>query len=163
TLTAPMTKLSYISYSCFSLKGQIDYIRIYDTTSKMLYDEEFNDVHNLATYKPTCNCESSFTNYFNKKNNSSFTYARIQALFANSTGTLIQDAYKDSILGNFSDRYLAKCMSARYNESFSVLQPVSEYHYTLYYYDQAGNLIKTIPPEGVDISKFTHPTEWSDS
>lgn len=26
----------------------------------------------------------------------------------------------------------------------------SEGHYTLYYYDQAGNLIKTIPPEGVE-------------
>ncbi len=26
----------------------------------------------------------------------------------------------------------------------------SEYHYTLYYYDQAGNLIKTVPPAGVD-------------
>lgn len=25
-----------------------------------------------------------------------------------------------------------------------------EYHYTLYYYDQAGNLIKTVPPEGVN-------------
>ncbi len=26
---------------------------------------------------------------------------------------------------------------------------MSEYHYTLYYYDQAGNLVKTISPEGV--------------
>jgi hypothetical protein len=26
-----------------------------------------------------------------------------------------------------------------------------EYHYTLYYYDQSGNLVKTIPPQGVDI------------
>jgi len=35
------------------------------------------------------------------------------------------------------------------NFSFTVNRPVSEYHYTLYYYDQAGNLIKTISPEGV--------------
>jgi RHS repeat-associated protein len=41
--------------------------------------------------------------------------------------------------------------------------PISEYHYTLYYYDQAGNLVKTIPPEGVDISKFGWTTAWSDS
>jgi len=26
-----------------------------------------------------------------------------------------------------------------------------EYHYTLYYYDQSGNLVKTIPPEGVSL------------
>src|SRR5690606_10753102 len=25
------------------------------------------------------------------------------------------------------------------------------YHYTLYYYDQAGNLIRTVPPEGVTL------------
>ncbi|WP_072364652.1 hypothetical protein [Chitinophaga sancti] len=29
----------------------------------------------------------------------------------------------------------------------------SEYHYTLYYYNQAGNLIKTIPPAGVVIDR----------
>ena len=27
---------------------------------------------------------------------------------------------------------------------------LGEYHYTLYYYDQAGNLVKTIPPQGVN-------------
>jgi hypothetical protein len=26
-----------------------------------------------------------------------------------------------------------------------------EYHYTLYYYDQSGSLVKTIPPEGVKL------------
>ena len=26
-----------------------------------------------------------------------------------------------------------------------------QYHYTLYYYDQASNLVMTIPPEGVDL------------
>lgn len=27
----------------------------------------------------------------------------------------------------------------------------AEYQYTLYYYDQAGNLVQTVPPEGVDV------------
>ena len=30
--------------------------------------------------------------------------------------------------------------------------PLYEYHYTLYYYDQSGNLVKTVPPKGVSYS-----------
>ena len=30
--------------------------------------------------------------------------------------------------------------------------PLYEYHYTLYYYDQSGNLVKTVPPKGVTYS-----------
>jgi RHS repeat-associated protein len=84
-------------------------------------------------------------------------------LFSNSTGTLIYDAYHEALVGEFNDRYLAKCLSARYHETFTVYQPISEFHYTLYYYDQAGNLLKTIPPEGVDVSKFPYARAWSDS
>jgi RHS repeat-associated protein len=84
-------------------------------------------------------------------------------LFAVSKGTLLYEAYRDSLMNSFDDRYLAKCLNARYNESFTVEQPISEYHYTLYYYDQAGNLVKTIPPQGVDISKFAWAASYSDS
>ena len=34
-------------------------------------------------------------------------------------------------------------------ESFTMTYTEAEHHYTLYYYDQAGNLIKTVPPRGV--------------
>ncbi|PSL46347.1 RHS repeat-associated protein [Chitinophaga niastensis] len=57
--------------------------------------------------------------------------------------------YKDSLVGNFADSYSRKCLSAGAYEQFAVLHPVSEYHYTLYYYNQSGNLIKTVPPAGV--------------
>jgi RHS repeat-associated protein len=40
-------------------------------------------------------------------------------------------------------------LSAGSLERFAVTYSSSEYHYTLYYYDQAGNLVKTIPPAGV--------------
>lgn len=36
-------------------------------------------------------------------------------------------------------------------EIFTVTYTSNEFLYTLYYYDQAGNLIKTVPPLGVDI------------
>ncbi|MDP1623161.1 MAG: RHS repeat-associated core domain-containing protein [Bacteroidales bacterium] len=38
-------------------------------------------------------------------------------------------------------------------ESFTMTYSMNEYCYTLYYYDRAGNLIKTVPPSGVDIIK----------
>ncbi|MDF2188425.1 LamG-like jellyroll fold domain-containing protein [Paraflavitalea sp. CAU 1676] len=84
-------------------------------------------------------------------------------LFAVSKGTLLYEAYRDSLIGSFNDKYLAKCLNARYNETFTVDQPVSEYHYTLYYYDQAGNLVKTVSPAGVDVSKFAWAAAYSDT
>jgi hypothetical protein len=40
------------------------------------------------------------------------------------------------------------CLSASTLEQFKVQYTTSEYHYTLYYYDLAGNLVKTVPPKG---------------
>ncbi|MFZ4059558.1 MAG: hypothetical protein ACOYKE_15545, partial [Ferruginibacter sp.] len=58
--------------------------------------------------------------------------------------------YVDSLANSFDSIYLAKCLSAKSFERFTVSYIQSEYHYTLYYYDQSGNLVKTVPPEGVD-------------
>jgi len=49
---------------------------------------------------------------------------------------------------DFKKNYLSKCLSAF--ETFGVQYTDLQHHYTLYYYDQAGNLIKTIPPAGVE-------------
>ncbi len=56
--------------------------------------------------------------------------------------------YKDSLRGEFRNNYMAHCLESMV-DSFYVDGPLSEYHYTLYYYDQAGNLVATIPPNGV--------------
>jgi RHS repeat-associated protein len=58
--------------------------------------------------------------------------------------------YLDSIRNVFDTAYYNKCMSAKNLEHFTATYNTSEYHYTLYYYDQAGNLIMTVPPAGVD-------------
>ncbi len=60
------------------------------------------------------------------------------------------ELYVDSLRNVFDTAYYNKCMAAGRLESFTVNYDVSEYHYTLYYYDQAGNLVKTVPPAGVD-------------
>jgi RHS repeat-associated protein len=56
---------------------------------------------------------------------------------------------RDSLTANFDSLYLSKCLAAKNTEQFYVTYQPGEYHYTLYFYDQAGNLVKTIPPSGV--------------
>ncbi len=60
-----------------------------------------------------------------------------------------------------------------YHDDYSVSYEVKEHHYTLYYYDRAGQLTKTVPPEGVEFlsqanvnliknnrGSATTPTTW---
>ncbi|RYY71841.1 MAG: hypothetical protein EOO13_01700, partial [Chitinophagaceae bacterium] len=59
------------------------------------------------------------------------------------------ELYLDSLRDVFDEAYRKKCLAAGELESFTVTYTSSEYHYTLYYYDQAGNLVKTVPPSGI--------------
>jgi RHS repeat-associated protein len=66
--------------------------------------------------------------------------------------SLGQSIYQQQILAiqaNFEQQYRAKCMAALNYETFTVNYTSKEYHYTLYYYDMAGSLVKTVPPKGV--------------
>lgn len=47
----------------------------------------------------------------------------------------------------FIKNYKAKCFTVI--ETFTRSYALKEYHYTLYYYNQAGNLARTVPPKGV--------------
>lgn len=47
----------------------------------------------------------------------------------------------------FTNALVAKCLGT--DNTLRLQGDVYEYHYTLYYYDQSGQLIKTVPPEGV--------------
>ncbi len=72
------------------------------------------------------------------------------SFFAISKGTELYKSYTDSLTGAFERNYIDKCLQAYKYESFTFTHSVREYHYTLYYYDQAGNLIRTVPPAGVN-------------
>ncbi|QLH45279.1 MAG: hypothetical protein HWD58_06515 [Bacteroidota bacterium] len=61
--------------------------------------------------------------------------------------------YLDSLSEAYLAAYYAKCMQAL--ERFKMDYVHAEYHYTLYYYDQSGNLVKTIPPQGFKPHTFT--------
>ena len=54
----------------------------------------------------------------------------------------------DTLRKSFQNRYVKKCLDAY--EDFFMKCYDSEHNYTLYYYDEAGNLVKTVPPQGVD-------------
>lgn len=49
----------------------------------------------------------------------------------------------------FRANYISTCSLAQASAGLSANQQI--YHYTLYYYDQADNLIRTVPPEGVTL------------
>lgn len=72
-------------------------------------------------------------------------------LLASYEGIRAYKEYIDSLKYDFRFKYLKKCKEAWQNETFTRSFEHQEYHYTLYYYDQAGNLEQTVPPAGVDI------------
>jgi len=56
----------------------------------------------------------------------------------------------ENAVNNLEEVYIASCVdnfAESMNANYSL--GVSFHHYTLYYYDRAGNLIQTVPPEGV--------------
>ncbi len=58
-------------------------------------------------------------------------------------------AYVDSVRRAFRNEYVLLCGGVQPKVALETSQ--QHYHYTLYYYDQAGSLVRTVPPEGVDI------------
>lgn len=71
------------------------------------------------------------------------------------SGKVLYRDYIDEIKRLFRRDYIAICGSNK--PRVTLTDSVQTYHYTLYYYDQAGNLIRTIPPEGV------HPLSDADA
>lgn len=69
----------------------------------------------------------------------------------------LHDSYKDSLQTAVENTYTSLCMGNRERESLKMTYMNTEHHFTLYYYDQAGNLVRTVPPAGVELvdpSKF---------
>lgn len=65
--------------------------------------------------------------------------------------------YVDSLSTALIQQYMDHCLQPL--ESMNYTYENKLYHFTLYYYDQAGNLIKTIPPAGVEMVNITSYTD----
>jgi hypothetical protein len=94
------------------------------------------------------NSNAIFRSYTDSSNNCSDN-----EYFAVSKGTELYNAYIDSLRTSFGDTYADSCIQAGQKEAYTLTYNISEYHYTLYYYDQAGNLVKTVPPAGVVVDR----------
>jgi RHS repeat-associated protein len=77
----------------------------------------------------------------------------LQKLAAYNNAVIRFNEYMKQKTKDFEDGYLKKCLGV--TETFKSKSAISEYHYTLYYYDRAGNLVKTVPPAGVDLQYLT--------
>ncbi len=70
----------------------------------------------------------------------------------NLTEAYQQDSYNNFLnakRNEFIRAYIETGM-ANVQETFEMSYEDKEYQYTLYYYDQAGNLTQTVPPQGID-------------
>lgn len=68
----------------------------------------------------------------------------------NNAVTTAQTMYNQrlaSMTEEFEQSYKSQCLNTL--ERLSMRFKQTEHHYTLYYYDQAGDLVRTVPPEGV--------------
>ena len=61
----------------------------------------------------------------------------------------LEEAFFTAKREEFIRNYTAEALEG-ITETLTKTASDKEYQYTLYYYDQAGNLIQTVPPEGVD-------------
>ncbi|MGB0175926.1 MAG: RHS repeat domain-containing protein, partial [Owenweeksia sp.] len=70
--------------------------------------------------------------------------------------------YIKEIKEDFKERYVEHCVSAAVEQFKRTSTGTADYQYTLYYYDQAGNLVRTIPPLGVTPVELTNTTAMQD-
>jgi RHS repeat-associated protein len=66
------------------------------------------------------------------------------------------DKYLEEEITTYSNTLRANCLDGA-TENLQYSYNPQEYHYTLYYYDQAGNLVQTVPPEGVVPDPINEP------
>jgi YD repeat-containing protein len=92
-----------------------------------------------------CSPGTNFRKPVDETDSCTYTLLNIQA---NNNYVLNQQS-EATAKREFIGRYKKKCLEAL--EALSISLNTKEYHYTLYYYDQAGNLTKTIPPKGVSL------------
>ncbi|MEM7104345.1 MAG: RHS repeat-associated core domain-containing protein [Bacteroidota bacterium] len=72
-----------------------------------------------------------------------------------------QDAYFEQVNAILEEHFelkVERCFDNPFEENFHYTFNNKEYHYTLYYYDQAGNLVQTVPPEGVEPLSLNGPS-----
>jgi YD repeat-containing protein len=140
-----------LSANAHSLKA--DWVRVYNSTGQLIYFDDFTATCGGAVVSGSklCNVSVAVPIVSIEPDGPCADSAFLATIMATDR----YRAYRDSLSDVFNNLYTERCLKAASLESFTVTRPVQEYHYTLYYYDQAGSLVKTIPPEGVDESIYS--------
>ncbi len=73
---------------------------------------------------------------------------RFQNNVASANAMNQYEIYLEAVKDAFRETYVKGAISSLV-ETFHQKHDDKQYHYTLYYYDQAGNLVQTVPPQGV--------------
>ncbi|GAL85641.1 hypothetical protein MYP_2870 [Sporocytophaga myxococcoides] len=102
-----------------------------------------------------------------------------EVITADETNIIINDcnSLKEEYVRNTVGDQLDKCLQAKISllkenykkacltdlrDKLTLTYPLSYHHYTLYYYDRAGDLFKTVPPQGVDLMSATEISNVKD-
>ena len=70
----------------------------------------------------------------------------------------------EDVTAQILNKYENQCFKGALDEDYTLSYPLKEYQYTLFYYDQAGNLVQTVPPQGVHpvpATSFNAAGEWN--
>jgi len=136
-----------------ALQNSNDYQRILTTylNQTLGFVLSYDQYQNYETVTLAANPNALLVNAPPFQTTSGDLYGCIEATIASAVNNA-ENAYNGYINDQkdmFRQSYIATCAAAKTNVIALATQPV--YHYTLYYYDQADNLVRTIPPEGVNI------------
>ncbi|PJJ79983.1 RHS repeat-associated core domain-containing protein [Mucilaginibacter auburnensis] len=87
--------------------------------------------------------------YNNEKPIDPYDCIRTTLVSALTSGVFAYEKYIQDEKNKFRAFYISQCALAQNTVNLKSTSP--KYHYTLYYYDQADNLVRTVPPEGVKL------------
>lgn len=156
----PCLRCDSINVALAAFNTKFPVIPVTDDDYENLFANFFNHRFGFAltydqykTFLDSCTANNSYTSLLcngpvsddAEENDNSCVIELFHTALTNATAIYI--AYIDSVHRDFREAWLTKCMNVL--PALTMTASLFEYHYTLYYYDQSGNLVKTVPPEGV--------------
>ena len=128
--------------------------RLQTIMDKLVSFEDYNEFYMYIDFTEVCNipCEpEQQTGVTNESVIVEVIDDCYEMMMNNAMFSAQQDyeEYINQLTGELINQYNNHCLSVQETLTYQYTDKL--YHFTLYYYDQAGNLIRTIPPEGVQL------------
>ncbi|MCK5776091.1 MAG: RHS repeat-associated core domain-containing protein [Bacteroidales bacterium] len=158
------TSLNFISLEDFVDQGIVEsgllqayYVYLRGTTftseSNIKTLEEYADENGYVLLVPTiCNNQAGYP-LMQLDGDDTDPCLKYQQALATVNATNEHEFLLDEAAREFKAEYYEAGLQA--GEKLSMNYSDNEYHFTLYYYDQGGNLVRTVPPKGVVVLNTT--------